>query len=139
MTVLQKETTMALSPRELIQQQIRRKTARTKEIRQQQADRTKPEERIFRFLTEFDESYRNAKTDTERGMLIQSEPASLRDDLSLVDSNVRIELVWFGDEEGDLKNLRIDGVRVFWGDAYRVANGLVSDEQLFDLSALLFR
>jgi len=130
---------MALSPRELIQQQIRRKTAKTKEIRAKQAERLNPEERIFRFLNDFDQAYKTASTDIEKAMLIESESSTLLRDLHLVDPFARIELVWFGNSEGSMRDIRIEGVKVTWSDAYRISHKLDSNDQLFDLSDLLFR
>lgn len=130
---------MALSPRELIQQQIRRKAAKTKEIREKHAGRLNVEDRIFSFLKDFDSSYKSAATDVEKAMLIESESMILLSDLQMIDRGVKVELVWFGDPNSGMSAIRLEGVKIIWSDAYRAANSLDSHEQLFDLCELLFR
>ena len=130
---------MALSPRELIQQQIRRKAAKTKEIRERHAERLNVGDRVFSFLKDFDSSYKDAATDVEKAMLIESESIILLSDLQMIDRGVKVELVWFGDPESGMRAIRLEGIKIIWSDAYCAANSLDYHEQLFDLCELLFR
>jgi hypothetical protein len=130
---------MALSPRELIQQQIRRKAAKTKETREKHAGRISVEDVVFSFLRDFDSSYKDAATDVEKAMLIEAESMRLLYNLQMIDREVKLELVWFGDAESGMNAIRLEGVKIIWSDAYRATNSLDSSEQLFDLCELLFR
>lgn len=125
---------MSMTPKESVQQMIRRKMARTKKIKEDQGLRSNPKELILLFLTEFDTKFCAAKTDIEKYFLVDSESRTLLNKLKFLDEFVGIELIWYGENTSDM---RLEGVRVTWGDSYRIANRL-SSEQTFDVSSVFF-
>lgn len=122
-----------MTPKESVQQMIRRKMARTKKIKEDQGLRSNPKDLIKLFLTEFDTKFRAAKTDAEKYFLVDSESRILLNNLKLLDEFVGIELLWYGENTSDM---RLEGVRVTWGDSYRISRK-IDAEQTFDVSDLL--
>lgn len=125
---------MSSSPRELVQAMIRRRVAKTEKQRIDKANDTDPRQRILRFLGDFDESLRSCETDVEKYWLIESEPQRLLSDLQRIDPGCEIELVWFGE---DMKDIRLEGVRVTWSPEYSTRNS-IDQEELVDLAGLMF-
>lgn len=122
------------SQRELVQAMIRRRVSRTRKMREDSRTIEDPRDVIIRFLGEFDEALRACGSVVEKYWLIEGESQKLLSKIQRIDPEVQIELVWHGD---DVDNLRLDGVRVRWGELYRQENDL-GEESLIDLASILF-
>jgi hypothetical protein len=121
------------SQRELVQAMIRRRVSRAKKMKEEKIGLT-AREIVFKFLEEFDEQLRMASSVVEKYWLIESEAHKLLASIRRIDPDVEIELVWFGD---DIQNMRLEGVRIHWGEDYRVRMN-VDQEELVDLASMLF-
>jgi hypothetical protein len=125
---------MSVSPRELVKAMIRRRVARSEKLKAEKANNMDPRQRVMRFLGEFDVSLKSCKSTIEKYWLIDVEPQRLLSDLQRIDPGCGIELVWFGDDMGDI---RLEGIRIHWSPAYASQNGH-DQEELIDLASLLF-
>jgi hypothetical protein len=93
-----------------------------------------PRELVMRFLSDFDEGLRACDSVVEKYWLIEGESQRLLSDIQRLDSAASIEMVWYGD---NIESLRLEGVRIHWGEEYRISRGL-DNEMLVDLASILF-
>jgi len=56
-----------------------------------------------------------------------------------IDPNGYAELQWVGDEEQDVTQLKITGVKIRWSDCYTAEHPGTPQEDLIDLSDVLFK
>lgn len=125
------------NPRKNVQDMIRRRLEKNKKIRDNiNENRTNPPERVYKFLTEFDDKLNSTQDTLDKIDLIDLESRTLLTDLRASDPMCSIEMVWFGDDE---EALRLSGVRVTWGEEYKKKEGIVYDDTLFDVVDALFR
>lgn len=124
------------NPRKNVQDMIRRRQEKNKKIREEvAANRTDPEARIQRFLSDMDDSLREAIDTVDKIELIDVESKRLLSDLRSSDLECGIKLEWFGDDEA---SLRLEGVRVTWGEKYRKENDL-QEEIVYDFTYFMLR
>lgn len=121
------------SQRELVQAMIRRRVSRAKKIKEEKIGLT-AREIVINFLGRFDEQLRATDSVVEKYWLIESESQKLLSDIGRIDPDAEIELVWFGD---DMKTMRLEGVRIRWGNDYR-SKMEIDKEELIDLASILF-
>lgn len=122
------------SQRELVQAMIRRKVSKARKMREESRSKMEPRELVMRFLGDFDEKLMTCESVVEKYWLIESESQRLLSDLQRADPDVEIELMWFGD---DVDNMRLEGVRVSWGEEYKAQKHLTEDS-VFDIASVLF-
>jgi len=89
---------------------------------------------VMRFLGEFDEKLMACRSVVEKYWLIEAESQRLLSDVQRIDPEAVIELIWFGE---DVSSMRLEGVRIHWGDEYRVRTQ-TDAEELIDLTSILF-
>jgi hypothetical protein len=112
---------------------IRRRVSRAKKIKEEKVGLS-AREIVLRFLGTFDEQLRMTGSVVEKYWLIESESQKLLADITRIDPDAEIELVWFGD---DVETMRLEGVRIRWGEDYKVRTG-VDGEESIDLASMLF-
>jgi hypothetical protein len=122
------------SQRELVQAMIRRRVSKAKKLKEDARAKSDHKELIMRFLSDFDEELRACQSTVEKYWLIESKPQKLLSDLQRIDPECQIELMWFGD---NLDSLRLEGVKVVWGDPYHLENNS-EKETIVDLTTILF-
>lgn len=122
------------SQRELVQAMIRRRVSRAKKLKEDARAKMDPRELVMRFLGEFDQKLMACRSVVEKYWLIESESQRLLSDIQRIDPEAVIELIWFGE---DVSSMRLEGVRIGWGEGYRVSEG-VDNEMVVDLTSILF-
>lgn len=122
------------SQRELVQAMIRRRVSRAKKLKEDARVKMDPRELVMRFLGEFDEKLMACRSVVEKYWLIEAESQRLLSDVQRIDPEAVIELIWFGE---DVSSMRLEGVRIGWGEGYRVSEG-VDNEMVVDLTSILF-
>jgi len=122
------------SQRELVQAMIRRRVSKAKKMKEDARTKDDPRELVMRFLSDFDEGLRACDSVVEKYWLIEGESQRLLSDIQRLDSAASIEMVWYGD---NIESLRLEGVRIHWGEEYRISRGL-DNEMLVDLASILF-
>lgn len=120
--------------RELVQAMIRRRVSKAKKIKEDSRIVADPRDVVIQFLGEFDEALKACNSIVEKYWLIEGDSQKLLSKLQRIDPEAQIELVWYGE---DVDNLRLEGVRIIWGEFYRESNGLEA-ESLIDLASILF-
>ncbi len=107
-----KDEVMPSTARELVQATIRRKIAKSRKIKEQQAMISAEDVRAKckRFLREFDDKLKETKSVEERYWLLELEPRLLMKDLEKCDPTIaKMEMMWHGD---DVMSLRLEGFRL---------------------------
>ena len=122
------------SQRELVQAMIRRRVSRAKKLKEDAQAKMDPRALVMRFLGEFDEKLMACRSVVEKYWLIEAESQRLLSDVQRIDPEAVIELIWFGE---DVSSMRLEGVRIGWGEGYRVSEG-VDNEMVVDLTSILF-
>lgn len=122
------------SQRELVQAMIRRRVSKTRKMRESSRMTEDPRDVVIQFLGEFDQALKACQSIVEKYWLIEGESQKLLSRIQRIDPNAEIELVWYGD---DVETLRLEGVRVKWGEFYRKEHSL-NEESLIDLASILF-
>lgn len=122
------------SQRELVQAMIRRRVSKTRKLREGSRVVEDPRDVVIQFLGEFDQALKACGSVVEKYWLIEGESQKLLSKIQRIDAEAHIELVWHGD---DVENLRLEGVRITWGEFYRQENDL-GEESLIDLASILF-
>lgn len=122
------------SQRELVQAMIRRRVSKAKKLKEQSKIQEDPRDLVIEFLGEFDKALKECRSIVEKYWLIEGESQKLLSRLQRIDPEAQIEMVWYGN---NAESLRLEGIKITWGESYRIANSL-DQESLIDLTSILF-
>lgn len=113
------------TPRHSVQDMIRRRMEKNRKIKDKIASKIEPKSYIMSTIEKFNQANANAKNILDSYYLIKDLKETLEKDFTKLDASlIGVELVWSGDDNSDIGQMRLEGIRVQFSDFYAQRTGL---------------